>query len=308
MKNRNWNFNDIPDLTGKMMIVTGGNSGLGYEAVKAFSRKNAKVILASRSLERGEIAKQSISAEFPDVKIDVMKLDLADLDSVHDFASSFKTKHKKLDVLLNNAGIMWCPYNETKDGFESQMGINHLGHFALTGLLLDLLKTTKGARVVNVSSLGHRRAELDLDNFLFEKGGYKPTLAYFNSKLANLLFTYELQRKFEKHDLDTISVAAHPGGSATNLSRYVEEKIWFRALEPLFYLLAQSAATGTLPEVRASVDQNVKGGEYYGPRGFGEMRGYPVLVKSTKESHSLEDAKTLWRISEKLTGINYDFK
>ena len=306
-KNRKWDFNDIPDLKGKTIIVTGGNSGLGFEAVKAFAQKNAVVILASRSLERGEAAKKEIIADYQNSDISVMKLDLADLSSVQGFASKFKKNYSKLDVLLNNAGIMWCPYSKTKDGFESQMGVNHFGHYALTGLLLDRLKKSSGSRVVNVSSLGHRRGVMDFDNLLFEKGGYSPTQAYFNSKLANLLFTYELQRKFEKNALDIISVAAHPGGSATNLSRHVEKRLVFRLLKPLFLLLAQSAAIGTLPEVRASVDANVKGGEYYGPRGFNEMGGYPILVESIPASHSIEDARKLWELSEKLTKVKYDF-
>jgi NAD(P)-dependent dehydrogenase (short-subunit alcohol dehydrogenase family) len=305
--NNEWTFDNIPDLSGKTIIVTGGNCGLGYEAVKMFSRKNAEVILASRNLERGENAKKTIKEEFPHVNIKVMKLDLADLQSVHDFVNDFKKSHDRLDILLNNAGIMWCPYNKTKDGFESQMGTNHLGHFALTGLLLNLLKKTKDARIVNVSSLGHRNGVMNFDNFLCENGDYKPTQAYYNSKLANLLFTYELQRKFENHNLNIISVAAHPGGSATNLSRYVEKKLWFRILKPLLYIFAQSAEMGTLPEVRASVDPNVKGSEYYGPDSKREFKGYPVRVESIPASHSVEDAKKLWEISERLTDVIYNF-
>lgn len=308
MKEKKWTFNDIPDLKGKTIIVTGSNVGLGYEAVKAFSRKGAQVISACRSVGKGEAAKYKIEKEHPGVKIEVMRLDLADLSSIHKFAENFKKKYNKLDVLLNNAGIMWCPYNKTKDGFESQIGVNHFGHYALTGLLLDVLKKTKGARVVNVSSLGHRRGKMDYNNLMFEKGGYTPTQAYFNSKLANLLFTYELQRKFKENKLDIISVAAHPGGSATDLSRHVEKRFFFKVLKPLFLVLTQSAEMGTLPEVRASVDPNVKGGEYYGPRGFNEMKGYPVLVKSIPASHSIGSAKRLWEISEKLTKIKYNFK
>ncbi len=302
-----WTFENVPDLAGKVIIVTGGNSGLGFEAVNIFARKNAEVILASRSVQKGEEAKKAITDEFPNAMINVMKLDLADLQSVHDFANSFKEEHKRLDVLLNNAGIMWCPYNETKDGFESQIGVNHFGHYALTGLLLEVLKRTNNSRVVNVSSLGHRRAKIDFKNLLFQNGGYEPTLAYFNSKLANLLFTYELQRKFEENGLNIISVAAHPGGSATNLSRYIEKQFWFVFLKPLLLILAQSAKIGTLPEVRASVDPNVLGGEYYGPRGFNEMRGYPILVESTDDSHNPEYAKKLWEESERLTNVKYDF-
>lgn len=303
-----WTYANIPDLSGKTIIVTGSNVGLGYEAVKMFSRKGAQVISACRSVERGQAAKDEIVKKHPDVKIDVMKLDLADLASIHEFTENFKKKYNKLDILLNNAGIMWCPYSKTKDGLETQIGVNHFGHYALTGLLLDLLKKTKKSRVVNVSSNGHKGGKIDFDNIFFEKGGYKPTQAYFNSKLANLLFSYELQRKFKEHELDVISVAAHPGGSATNLARHVERVWYFKLLKPLLLFLAQSAEIGTLPEVRASVDANVRGGEYYGPRGFKEMRGHPVLVKSNEASHSLEDAKKLWEISEKVTGVKYNFR
>ncbi len=308
MSGKKWTYENIQDLTGKTIIVTGGNSGLGYEAVKMFSRKGALVILTARDMKKGRKAKRVIKAEFPKARIDVMELDLADLSSVKNFVNDFKDNYERLDVLLNNAGIMWCPYDRTKDGFESQLGTNHFGHFALTGQLLDVLMATKGSRVVNVSSLGHRNGVMDFDNLQFEKGGYKPTQAYFNSKLANLLFTYELQRRFEKNGLDIISVAAHPGGSATNLSRHVETKLWFRITKPLLSIIAQSAAQGTLPEVRASVDRNVKGGLYYGPGGFNEMRGYPIIVQSIKESHSRKDAKKLWKISEELTGTKYKFK
>lgn len=307
MKSKNWTFDNIPDLTGKTIIVTGGNSGLGFEAVKALARKNAEVILAARSLERGNQAKETILAEFPHCNISVMALDLGDLASIKTFAETFKSKYQQLDVLLNNAGIMWCPYATTKDGFESQMGVNHLGHFTLTGLLLDTLKNTKQARVVNVSSLGHRNGKMDFDNLLFNEANYHPRQAYYNSKLANLLFTYELQRRFEANNLDIIAVAAHPGGSATNLMRYVKGQLWFKLMYPLILPIANSAAMGTLPEVRASVDAQVKGGEYYGPKSLGEMRGYPILVKSISAAHSVADAKKLWEMSENLTQIHYSF-
>lgn len=307
MKNKNWTFDNIPDLTGKTIIVTGGNSGLGFEAVKMFAEKHADVILASRSLQRGEDAKNLILKEFPNSKIDVRQLDLGDLSSVKKFASAFKKDYSQIDILLNNAGIMWCPYDQTKDGFESQMGVNHFGHFALTGLLLDLITKTDKARVVNVSSLGHRSAKWNPNELMFDKNNYAATIAYFNSKFANLLFTYELQRKFEEHNINAIAVAAHPGGSNTNLPKYVEKKLIFKILKPLLLVLTQSAEKGTLPEVRASVDKNVKGGEYYGPKGLGEMGGFPVLVKSTKDSYNQEYAKRLWEDSEKLTGIRYKF-
>lgn len=303
----NWKKQQVPDLSEKTIIVTGANIGLGFEAVKIFAEKGAEVILASRSIQLGENAKNLILKEYPKSKIDVRQLDLGNLDSIEQFAANFKNDYSKLDILLNNAGVMWCPYTQTKDGFESQMGINHFGHFALTGLLLDFIKKTKNSRVVTVSSLGHKRAQWNPKELMFSKGNYNQSVAYFNSKLANLLFTYELQRKFESNGIDSIAVAAHPGGSNTNLARHVEKRLMFKILKPLFLLLAQSAAKGTLPEVRASVDLNVKGGDYYGPKGFNEMGGYPVLVKSTEDSHNLEFAKLLWDDSEKLTGVRYEF-
>ncbi|MEM7040574.1 MAG: oxidoreductase, partial [Bacteroidota bacterium] len=306
-KSKKWTAANVPDLKGQVILVTGGNSGLGFEAAKLFAAKEAEVIIASRSLERGEQAKATILETSPKANLKVMQLDLSDLGSVRKFADAFLQNYDQLHVLHNNAGIMMCPYEKTKDGFESQMGVNHLGHFALTAHLLELLKKTPKSRVVNVSSLGHRRGKMNFDNLLFENGGYSATQAYFNSKLANLLFTYELQRKFEAHGLDILSVAAHPGGSATNLARHLEKKWWFTLIKPLFWMLAQSAAIGTLPQVRASVDADVKGGEYYGPRKMGEARGYPILVDSTDASKSLADAKKFWQRSEELTGIVYAF-
>jgi NAD(P)-dependent dehydrogenase (short-subunit alcohol dehydrogenase family) len=308
MSKNNWTTNNIPDLTGKVIIVTGGNSGLGYESVKAFAEKGAEVILASRSFEKGEAAKTGILENNPKGQIKVRQLDLMDFTSIKKFASHFKEHYNRLDVLLNNAGIMTTPYFLTKDGLEAQNGTNHFGHFLLTGLLLDIIKDTPGSRVVNVSSNGHKYGKMDFDNLLFENGeGYTPMKSYSRSKLANLLFTYELQRHFEVNGIGSTAVAAHPGVSQTNLGRHIEDKLWFRLFRPLFELLTQSQAQGALPQIRASVDPAVKGGEYYGPDGFSEMTGHPVLIKSNKASHNLEDAKKLWEVSEKLTGIKYNF-
>lgn len=303
----NWTTEHIPDLSGRIILVTGGNSGLGYESVKAFARKGAEVILASRTLEKGEEARNEIMKTIPDGKIKVMELDLGDLKLVGSFASTIKQHYSQLDVLLNNAGIMMTPYFTTKDGFEGQTGTNHLGHFALTGLLLDLLLKTKGARIVNVSSGAHKRGTMDFTNLLFEDGrDYSPMKAYGRSKLANLLFTYELQRKLEAAHADLISVAAHPGVATTNLARYVEGKFLFKLLSPLFKLMAQDQAMGALPQIRASVDPEVKGGTYYGPDGKNEYKGYPVVVPSNEASHNLQDAAKLWEESEKLTGISFN--
>ncbi len=304
MSSKNWTKADIPDLTGKVIIVTGGNSGLGYESVKAFAEKGAEVILASRSVEKGETAKTAIG-KIPG-KIVVMPLDLMDLSSIRKFAEDYKAKYKRLDVLLNNAGIMTTPYDLTKDGFESQIGTNHLGHFALTGLLMDVIIKNPGSRIVNVSSMAHNRGHMDFENFLYAGGeGYSKIGAYGRSKLSNLLFTYELQRRFSASNIDSIAVAAHPGVSNTNLGRYLEKYWWFKMLYPLFMPFTQSAEAGALPQIRAAVDPDVKGGEYYGPDGYREMKGFPVLVQSNKASHNREDANKLWEISEELTGVKY---
>ena len=301
-----WTFNDIPELSEKTIIVTGSNSGIGFEAIKHLSAKGAQTILTCRNINNGNTAKEKILKEYPNAKINVMNLDLADLESIHSFVKKFNEKYDKLGVLLNNAGII-CPYDKTKDGFEMQIGTNHLGHFALTGLLLDCLKNTKGSRVVNVSSLGHRSGKLDFDNFMFEKGGYSIMKAYGNTKLANLLFTYELQRRFEKFDVDCIAVAAHPGLSKSNLAKYITKKLLYKIGMGIVLTMSQSTLMGALPEIMAAVDPLVKGGEYFGPGGFQEWRGHPVKVKSNKASHNLNNAKDLWNISEKLTKVNYGF-
>lgn len=207
---------------------------------------------------------------------------------------------------MNNAGIMMNPYTLTKDGFESQMGTNHLGHFALTGLLIDLITKTPNSRVVSVSSLAHKQFSLNLDNFQFVNGkGYSPMKAYSHSKLANLLFTYHLQRLFEKNSINSIAVAAHPGASYTNLGRFLEGKLLARFLKPLIVKVLPTPASGALPQIRAAADPNVKGGEYFGPSGFMELAGSPVLVKSNKPSYSIEAAQRFWEISEELTGVKY---
>jgi len=308
MSKTKWTIENIPDLTGKVIIVTGGNSGLGYESVKAFAESGAEVVLASRSTEKGETAKTQIKKSNPKGKIRVMELDLMDFSSIKEFTREFRGKYDQLNVLLNNAGIMTTPYFLTKDGLEAQNGTNHFGHYALTGLLMDLIVKSPGSRIVNVSSNGHKYGKMDFENLLFENGkDYTPMKSYARSKLSNLLFTYELQRAFELKGIDSIAVAAHPGASRTNLGRFLENKWWFKPLFALMAPFTQDQAQGALPQIRASVDPNVKGGEYYGPSGFGEMKGDPVLVKSNNASHDQEDAKQLWEVSQKLTGITYEF-
>ena len=305
-KKTRWTVADIPDMHGKVVIVTVGNSGLGYESVKALAEKGARVVLASRTVEKGEQAKAAMSSSDTTGEIDVIELDLMDFASIKSFADTFKSTYDRLDVLMNNAGIMTTPYFLTRDGLEAQNGTNHFGHFLLTGLLMDLIEQTPGARIVNVSSNAHKYGKMDFDNLLFENGReYTPMRSYGRSKLANLLFTYELDRRLKSRGIQASSLAAHPGASRTNLSRYMEEKWWFKPLWALFYGMTQSQAMGALPQIRAAVDPEAQGGEYYGPGGLNEMKGYPVPVQSNGTSHSKEDAIKLWQASEQTTGINY---
>ena len=214
-----WTEENIPDQAGKIAIVTGSNTGIGFETARMLAENGATVIMAVRTTEKGEKAADKIRAKFDDADLNVLKLDLADLESVKKFANEFKKEYSQLDLLINNAGVMIPPYTKTKDGFELQFGTNHLGHFALTAQLLDVLKQTENARVVNVASLAHTRGDLDFDDLNWEDRSYSKWSAYGDSKLANLYFTYELQRKFEANNYDTISVVAHPGGTNTDLAR-----------------------------------------------------------------------------------------
>jgi NAD(P)-dependent dehydrogenase (short-subunit alcohol dehydrogenase family) len=301
-----WTVENMPDLTNKVMLVTGANCGIGFEAAKEFARKGAQTILVCRSMDKAATALDLILKEIPDAKVEAMHLDLASLKSIKAFAQAFIKKYDRLDVLLNNAGIMMVPYGVTEDGFERQFGTNHLGHFALTGLLIDLIQKTPKARIVNVSSTGHRFGEMNFDDLMFEGGkDYVPMKAYGRSKLSNLLFTYELQRRFDALGSDVIVAAAHPGMANTNLADHLFEKFPFKLFKPLSGIMVQSAAMGALPSIRAAVDSEVKGGQYFGPDGKREAKGYPVLVQSNEASHNEDDAKKLWEASEKLTGVSF---
>lgn len=303
MPGEKWTTTDMPDLTGKVIIVTGANSGIGYEAAQEFVRKGAKTILACRSLDKAQAALAKIRSEIPGALAEVMELDLASLSAIHHFVKVFKARCERLDVLANNAGIMRVPYSKTVDGFESQLGTNHLGHFALTGLLLDLIRSTPGARVVNVSSIAHYSGEMNFDNLMYENGrDYDRQGAYARSKLANLLFTYELQRFFRETGINAAALAAHPGLSNTAL---VDHNALVRMLRPVVGRLIQSAAMGALPTLRAAVDPGATGGQYYGPEGRNEYSGNPVVVQSNSASHNRADAKRLWQASEAWTGIKY---
>ena len=299
MKDR-WTTDNIPHLTGKTVIVTGANSGIGFETAKALALKGAAVALAVRNTEKGEAAAREIQKNYPDAGLTVAELDLGSLESVKCFADLFIKTNRRLDLLVNNAGVMMPPFETTEDGFELQFGTNHLGHFALTGLLLPLLIRTEGSRVVNVSSAMHKRGRINFDD-LNSRMSYSKAAAYGQSKLANLLFTYELQRKLENAGSGTIAAAAHPGWTITNLQRYSGGA---RFLNPVF---GQNPHMGALPTLRAAVDAGVKGGEYFGPGGFMEMKGFPVKVESNGKSHEIETASRLWEVSEELTGVVYKF-
>ncbi|MEM8534462.1 MAG: oxidoreductase [Chloroflexota bacterium] len=302
-----WTTEHIPNLTGKVIIVTGANSGIGFEAAKEFARKGAQTILACRNMDKAHTALAQIQSDIPHASAEIMHLDLASLASVHQFAADFKAKYNQLDVLVNNAGLGGIPYSTTEDGFEMQFGVNHLGHFALTGLLIDRLLKTPGARVVNVSSGGHRFGNVDFDNLMYEEGkGYSVMGAYGRSKLANLLFTYELQHRLEAVGANCIAVAAHPGASNTNLGGHLADDGWhMRLLFSVMGALAQSAAMGALPTLRAAVANDVRGGDYYGSGGLMEMHGYPIKVQSNAASHNTDDQRHLWEVSQELVKVCY---
>ncbi len=294
-----WTTKEIPDLTGKVAIITGSTSGIGKETAREIAKKNATTILAIRNVEKGERVKQEFLNENPNLIIHVMKLDLSDLDSVHQFVNSFKKEFQSLNYLINNAGVMMPPYSLTKDGFDIQMGTNHFGHFALTGLLFQIMKNTGDAVIVNVSSMVHRAGNIDFDDIHWEKRNYIRPRAYGDSKLANLYFTYELTRRINEQNLDIKVSAAHPGWSATELQRHTG------SLNFLNFLFGQKPWKGALPTLRACFDKDLKSGEYFGPRGLSEMGGYPKRVKSNGLSHNQEMAKKLFDLSEELTNVTF---
>ncbi|MGH7963981.1 MAG: oxidoreductase [Candidatus Binatia bacterium] len=303
-----WQAEHVPDQTGKIVIVTGANSGTGYEAAKVLAGKGARIVLACRSREKAEVALRDIQTAHPAAPVEVIELDLASLASIRAFADAFHSRYQALHILLNNAGVMALPYRRTVDGFEMQFGTNHLGHFALTGLLLAPLLATERARVVTVSSTVHQIGRIRFDDPQGERR-YQRWLAYGQSKLANLLFTYELQRRFAARGINAISVAAHPGYAATNMqfasARLEGPSFQTRILGLTNRFMAQSAAMGALPLLYACTASAVQGGDYIGPDGFMEQWGYPKKVSSNRRSHDTEVAARLWDVSEDLTGVKF---
>jgi NAD(P)-dependent dehydrogenase (short-subunit alcohol dehydrogenase family) len=302
--NATWTATDVPDQTGRVAVVTGANTGIGYETARVLAERGAHVVLAVRNEDKGRAAVDRITAATPHADVVVRHLDLTSLDDIRETSDGLRADYPRIDLLINNAGVMWTPKGTTKDSFELQFGTNHLGHFALTGQLLDNLLPVEGSRVVTVSSLGHKfRAAIHFEDLQWERR-YDRIAAYGQSKLANLLFTYELGRRLSAKGAPTIAVAAHPGGSNTELIRNAPAPA--RLAAKLFAgMLFQGPDMGALPTLRAAVDPAVSNGQYYGPDGFGEQRGHPKVTQSSAQSHDTQLQHRLWAVSEELTGVTF---
>lgn len=304
-----WTAEQLPDLEGKRALVTGANSGIGFEATKKLADKNAEVVMACRIREKGLDAKEKIEKEVEDAELTVMQVDLASLESIHEMAEEFKLEYEKLDLLFNNAGIMAIPRKETQDGFEYQMGVNHLGHFALTGLLLEKLKESTGkARIITQSSIAHTNGDIDFSDFNHEEE-YDRWQAYSDSKLANILFGKELDRKLKEKDLDIRSVISHPGVSDTNLFNADESQHNFvvaKLMGVVLKIFGHSADKACLPMLYAATSEDLEGGEFVGPDGFRSMRGYPSEQDPIEEASDRDLAEKLWEKSEELTEVEYE--
>ncbi len=292
---------DVPAQDGRTVLVTGANTGLGFETAYVLAKKGAQVLLGCRSEDKAEAAMQRIRDDHREAQLEFLPLDLSDLASVRTAANTVNEK-PQLDLLINNAGIMMPPHSETKDGFESQFGVNHLGTFALTGLLWPKLEETPGSRIVNTSSNGHKMGKVDFDSLQAEKG-YSALGQYALSKLANLLHTYELDRRLQARSASTIAVAVHPGASDTDLIRHFGK--WSIAiLGPLIRPFINSAAEGAWPTLMGATAPDVAGGEYFGPRGMMQLAGPAQRVESNTLSHDVELAKKMWDVSVELTGVD----
>lgn len=300
-----WTEENVPDQSGRLAIVTGSNTGLGYDNARALAAHGAKVVMAVRDTAKGEEAAARIRKLTPGAQVAVHKLDLGSLASVRAAGAELAAAHPRIDLLINNAGVMYPPKQNTADGFELQFGTNHLGHFALTGLLLKNLLPVDDSRVVVVASIAHKiKAKIDFDDLHWEKRSYDKVASYGQSKLANLMFAYDLQRRLAAAKAKTIAVAAHPGVAATELSRHVPG-YELPGVAWLFGKVLNTSEVGALATLRAATDPNVKGGQYWGPDGFREMRGYPELATSSEQSRDEAIQERLWSVSEELTGVTY---
>ena len=294
-----WTSSDVPGQHGRLAVVTGANTGLGFETARVLAARGASVVLAVRDTDKGKAAAARIAGTAPGANVMVQPLDLTSLDSIRAAAGELRARHPRIDLLVNNAGVMFTPKQTTRDGFELQLGTNHLGHFALTGLLLQQMLPVPGSRVVTVSSIAHRlRARINFGDLQSERS-YNRVGAYGQSKLANLMFTYELQRRLSGAGT-TIAVAAHPGLAATELTRHTPA-----ASAALARLISQKPAMGALPVLRAATDPSVLGGQYYGPRRLLGTRGYPELAESSGRSRDTAIGRRLWAVSEELTGVTF---
>ncbi len=299
-----FSLDKIPSQAGRIAIVTGANSGLGYETTLGFARKGIKVIMACRNQNKAEEAKANILQLVPEAALEIMLLYLKNLDSVRNFAKQYIQTYSQLDLLINNAGIMIPPFSKTKDGFESQMGVNYLSHFLLTNLLFPLLNSTKGSRVVTLSSIAHKKAKINFNN-LNSENHYSKMDAYGQSKLACLMFTFELARRIDENKRSVIAVSSHPGVSNTNLSQFIPN--WIMTLSsPLLPFFTHQPDKAAQPSLMAALDSHVSNGDYYGPTGFNEMKGDPGKAKVAPQAHDKEVAKRLWEVSEKLTGSKFN--
>lgn len=299
-----WTAADVPDQTGRTVIITGANTGIGYEAALVLAGKGARVVLAVRNAGKGQKALDAIARKHPGAAVTLQELDLSSLASVRNATDALRAAHPRIDLLINNAGVMYPPKQVTRDGFELQFGTNHLGHFAFTGLLLDNLLEVPGSRVVTVASIAHNiRAGIHFDDLQWERS-YNRVAAYGQSKLANLMFTYELQRRLAAKGAPTLAVAAHPGISNTELMRHIPGS-GLPGFAQLAGLVTNSPAVGALGTLRAATDPAVTGGQYYGPSGFRELVGHPVLVESNAQSHDVAVQQRLWTVSEELTGVKF---
>jgi NAD(P)-dependent dehydrogenase (short-subunit alcohol dehydrogenase family) len=302
-----WTAAEVPDQSGRTAVVTGANAGLGLATARVLAARGATVVLACRDIVKAERAAGRIRTEAGRANVHVVRLDLSSLASVREAADELGSDYPRLDLLINNAGVMAVPYQRTEDGFELTLATNHLGHFALTGLLLERLLATAGSRIVTVSSIAHRRGVMHFDDLQSEHR-YKPADAYGQSKLANLLFTYELQVRLHAAGAGTMALAAHPGNARTDLwrtSSRLERMLISPRLRLLNFWLVQSAELGALPTLRAAVDPSARGGDYCGPAGPFQYTGYPTRVESSPRSHDAAARRRLWDVSEQLTGVSY---
>ena len=308
----NWTLADMPDQTGKVVVITGTTSGIGYEQAQAFAARNAKLIVGVRNVEKGEQQAEEFRHVNNNIEIEVLFLDLGDLSSVRGFAGKINQMYKRLDILINNAGLMAVPYGKTQDGFETHIGVNYVGHFVLTALLLDKIKCTPGSRVVNVGSNAEMLGSIKwlLKDFNQEKF-YERWISYGHSKQANIMFSYELERRFRAHDIDAVSIAAHPGFPQTHLrTRHFDEpNLFHRTMHRMFELLGtgHTPAMGALPILYAATDPEAEGGAFYGVEGLIQRAGSPRKRKTTRRSNDQETAKRLWKTTEALTGVSFDF-